>query len=333
MRNKLLDQIRLLAAFLVILIHAPLPGKAGQVFEAVSRVAVPLFFMISGYYAHGKSKEKLLKNARKTAIMLLWSVGLYFVCRILLSLYDNTTVAYLSQFLSLGIWVQTLVFNNGILLGHLWFLLALLYCYLLYALFLRKTSLTVRMCISVVLHVGFFVIREVLKLHGIFDPAYYLRNFLFVGIPFFLMGGAINQIKARFLQVPTAIWAVLICVGTALACIERFYVGCYDLYVGTGIAAVALFMFAQKPEIPASNVLASLGEKYAGDIYIFHSMMITVLNAAASVTGILHTAVFPWVRPIIVLGISIGVAFFRQMLAKLLFKRDRINCMAIKSRR
>ena len=321
MRNKLLDQIRLLAAFMVILIHAPLPGMVGQTLEAVCRVAVPLFFGISGYYAFGKSKEKLMKSAKKTAVMLLWSVSIYFLWGILWSVYTGTTAKYLAEYFSVRTLAETVFLNTGVLLGHLWFLLALLYCYLIYALLLRKASLRVRTGLSVALLAGFFLVRELLKMKGISDPLYYLRNFLFVGIPFFLLGGIINQQKERLIRLPAFFWIVIACAGTAAAIAERFFVGCYDLYAGTVVAGVALFVFTQMPGIPTGNFLANLGEKYAGDIYVFHSMIIVILNAAASVIGVLHTDVFVWLRPAMVLIASIGVACIKSLLERKVFSK------------
>ena len=323
MRNKLLDQIRLIAAFMVVLIHAPLPGKAGQVFEAISRVAVPLFFMVSGYYALGKSKEKLLKSARKTAIMLLWSVGVYFVWGVLWSLYKRTTAEYLIKFFSAKSILETFVFNNGVILGHLWFLLALLYCYLIYTYILRKASPFVQTTVSAVLLISFFVVRELLKISGVSNPVYYLRNFMFVGIPFFLIGGLVNRYKEHLINLATPFWVGLMCVGVAVTLVERFSVDCCDLYAGTIIAAVALFVFAQKPGLIVGNMLAEMGEKYAGDIYIFHSLIITLLNAAASVVGILSLGVFTWIRPVIVFIASIAVSYLRIAIKKKMFKNSK----------
>lgn len=326
MRNKFLDLIRFLAAFSVILIHSPLPGKIGQTVEAVSRVAVPLFFMVSGYYAAVKSKKKLLLSARKTAIILLWSVGVYFAWGILWSVYKGTTAEYLNSIFSVRCLLETVVINNGVLLGHLWFLLALLYCYLLYAWLFTKAPLFVRICISVTLYAGFFVVREILKANGISDPVYYLRNFLFVGIPFFLLGGIVHRLRDRLLRLPAFVWLLIACVGITAAVVERFWVGCCDLYIGTGIAVVALFVFAQKPELSVGNVLASLGEKFALDIYVFHSVIITILNGAASVAGVLNWGVFPWLRPAIVLIMSIGVAYLRYSVKKKLLKSRTTFC-------
>ena len=323
MRNKLLDLIRLIAAFMVILIHAPLPGVAGQAVESVSRVAVPLFFMVSGYYAWGKSKEALMNSAKKTAALLLWSTAVYFVWGALWSLYQGTAVTYFTSILSVRTLVETVVFNNGSLLGHLWFLLALLYCYLLYTWFLHKVPLSAKMCISAVLYVGLFLVREVLKMNGAADPVYYLRNSLFVGIPFFLLGNVIHQQKEWVVRYSTAFLVTLIGVGTLAAVAERFCIGCCDMYVGTGVAAVALFILSQKAELPTTNLFADIGAQYAGDIYIFHSLIIGVLNAVASLVGILQVSAFAWIRPVLVLVISIGVAYCKQVLErKMISKRN-----------
>jgi|GEM_PF-1683173 len=40
-------------------------------------------------------------------------------------------------------------------------------------------------------------------------------------------------------------------------------------------------------------------------------LIITIVNVAASVVGILNLTLFPWVRPFIVIVISILVAFVR----------------------
>ena len=49
-RAGYVDILKALCAFLVVCIHAPFPGIVGDYFTALSRVAVPIFFMITGYY-------------------------------------------------------------------------------------------------------------------------------------------------------------------------------------------------------------------------------------------------------------------------------------------
>ncbi|WP_442863929.1 hypothetical protein [Blautia sp. KLE_1732_HM_1032] len=40
---------------MIVCIHAPFPGKFGAYFTTLTRVAVPIFFMITGYF-YGKRK-------------------------------------------------------------------------------------------------------------------------------------------------------------------------------------------------------------------------------------------------------------------------------------
>lgn len=63
MRNKTLDLIKLLSAYAVIFIHFRMPGIPGAFADALSRFAVPLFFVISGYYAFGNDNKKLKRKA------------------------------------------------------------------------------------------------------------------------------------------------------------------------------------------------------------------------------------------------------------------------------
>ena len=57
MRNKCLDGMKAIAACMVIFIHIDLPGQTGVFIEALSRFAVPFFFMISGYFCYYNGKD------------------------------------------------------------------------------------------------------------------------------------------------------------------------------------------------------------------------------------------------------------------------------------
>lgn len=65
-RNEGLDALKFICAFLVICIHEPFPGIFGEYVTALSRIAVPIFFMISGYFyseivKDGKCKKWIVK--------------------------------------------------------------------------------------------------------------------------------------------------------------------------------------------------------------------------------------------------------------------------------
>ena len=45
-----LDILKSICAFLIVNIHAPFPGEAGAYFLSLTRMAVPVFFMITGFF-------------------------------------------------------------------------------------------------------------------------------------------------------------------------------------------------------------------------------------------------------------------------------------------
>ena len=44
------DILKSICAFLVICIHVPFPGAFGECVTTAARIAVPVFFMITGYF-------------------------------------------------------------------------------------------------------------------------------------------------------------------------------------------------------------------------------------------------------------------------------------------
>ena len=45
-----IDILKVLCAFLIVCIHVPLPRVIGEYFTTLTRIAVPVFFMITGYF-------------------------------------------------------------------------------------------------------------------------------------------------------------------------------------------------------------------------------------------------------------------------------------------
>ncbi len=45
-----LDVLKCICAFLVVCIHAAFLGDVGKIVEVIARIAVPIFFMITGFF-------------------------------------------------------------------------------------------------------------------------------------------------------------------------------------------------------------------------------------------------------------------------------------------
>ena len=60
-RQESFDFLKFFLAFLVVVIHTGFAGYAGLGIKAFARIAVPMFFMITGYYLPVMSDEKFRK--------------------------------------------------------------------------------------------------------------------------------------------------------------------------------------------------------------------------------------------------------------------------------
>ncbi len=137
--NYCLDFINGIACILVVLIHCKFPGILGLSVQAVARFAVPLFFMVSGYYCYRRDsdggvsdihsvKRKILHVANITFI------GYLFYC--LFFLVENWLIHANHTFdFSLRHVLKVIVFNvPSNVPPHFWFLFALIEVYILYLL-------------------------------------------------------------------------------------------------------------------------------------------------------------------------------------------------------
>lgn len=80
-RSPMFDFIKCLGCMSVVFIHVTFPGTAGKMIKTAALFAVPVFLMISGFYAFGATEEKILYRLKK--ILLIFGFGY-----ILLFLYN-----------------------------------------------------------------------------------------------------------------------------------------------------------------------------------------------------------------------------------------------------
>ena len=67
-RNQRIDLFKCLAIYSVTFLHIK-SGVWDQPVTALSRYAVPYFFLVSGYFAFGKRPKQLLRQAGRAALM------------------------------------------------------------------------------------------------------------------------------------------------------------------------------------------------------------------------------------------------------------------------
>ncbi len=157
-RNRVLDIGRFWAAVLVVFLHAPFPGIGGKMIQCFSRISVPFFFLVSGYFSSNNSKKIKSKIVRTFKMLLVYGC-VYFAFNTLLALMRGELKAYLISVFSPFWLIEMFLLNGGTLLGHLWFLLALINCYAIHLLVLKDSvSAAVSARIAIVLLFGHFAL-------------------------------------------------------------------------------------------------------------------------------------------------------------------------------
>lgn len=115
-----IDIFRVIAAFLVIAIHtSPLASWSATadllLTRDLARIAVPFFFMVTGFFVLPASRHSLLRFLKRTTFLYLAAIVLYLPINIYMKSFQQITISALCQML----------FVEGTMY-HLWYLPAAL---------------------------------------------------------------------------------------------------------------------------------------------------------------------------------------------------------------
>ena len=116
----------------MVFIHIRFPGEFGKTIHKLAQFAVPVFFMISGFYAFSNNTEKLYRKAKRIGLITLYAISDYFLLYSVYHLYNQTFVDYFYKLISLKNIGKLLLLQDLTSVGgfHLWFLPSLSLCYL-----------------------------------------------------------------------------------------------------------------------------------------------------------------------------------------------------------
>lgn len=286
-----LDCLKCICAFLIVCIHAQFPGAFGKYFVALARSAVPVFFMITGFfYSQTAMKNRTVKQIKKIFGLVIGSNLFYLLWNTAVNLTNPAAAeAYFSKCFSLKSAIEFLVFDESPFAEHLWYLSAVLYVLVIIMIadkiFGRQRLYPLA---PVLLLAGLCLGKYSGLLFGREFSVVYSRNFLFVGLPCFLIGDMLWQYRDKIQGLRGAhkklpwLW---VAVFTATTLLERFMIvssGAYtagDYYISTTLLACALFAAAlQCPaEARLINAMALIGRKHSAMIYIIHPAFVRLL--------------------------------------------------------
>jgi surface polysaccharide O-acyltransferase-like enzyme len=178
------------------------------IFNAEARFAVPVFFMITGYFYPSIIKRGRFKgHLQKIISMTLFATLLYFCFNLLFyNLNGGISGEYLAKIFSLRHFLEWLLINSVPIEGHLWYFYAVIYAllilYMADKLHLRRQ-----------LYVFSFIALQVCVCVNFTPYSGYCRNFLFMGLPFICLGRIMAESKHASLLLNLSnhyLWGVLL---------------------------------------------------------------------------------------------------------------------------
>ena len=264
-RNYSFDTLKCIMCFFVILTHLDFYGK--NYINGIIDIAVPIFFMISGYFFYTnniiKERSTIKKNLKNIFYLLLKSSLLYLLWRLFLII--------ISEY-ELNLKFLDITTCDNALGAHLWYLHA--YIYMLLATLIlsyfgfKLSSPKIIPFILIALHLFL----------GQSENTYYVKFILRVFCTAMAFWG--YGIFCRKYLIPKSLYSSLIILGILLCICQNtihFYTHHQGYSLGTIILALGIFPLFKDFTIKKSYI-SSIGMKHSMHIYIVHSIFIDILG-------------------------------------------------------
>lgn len=329
-RNSGFDFLKYICAFMVICIHLSYRGQT--TLEPLTRVAVPVFFMISGYYYTSlKQKGRILHQIKRLLILILCTnIGFILFDALLLLLKGLPLSGAVSPWCNADTWITFFLFNLPPIWAHVWYLSALLYVYLLVYLFEKIGPRRILYFFIPVLLCANLIMGTYLPLlFRAAVPLKWSRNFLFIGLPCFLLGDLIRQKEDRIKigNLSLILLGIISCITSVLEnkflssaglCINK------DFFLSTIFVALSLFLLAMnyphaERTLKIVHKIAYMGKEYSLLIYIFHPPIILIVSEIVAMTSPVFPGIntlFFYTGPFLILLLSTLAAASIRLLTK-----------------
>lgn len=281
MRNHSIDTLKFICAVCVIAIHTPQPEEIQTYITPLLCCAVPVFFMISGYFTYGKKNlaETITRRIKDLIKVFCWAIAIYIICFGVTNGRDS--LQHLTHFLS----PQFLIFNSVALGMHLWYIAAYIYV-LAIIYFIDKFNLyKILYCSIPILLAGGLLLGkygEIILNHP--TNGFLTRNFLFTGLPYFSIGMLIkSKHKNKQPIIPLIVFIIFYIVGILETKIPNLSNG--DWFATTIPLSISMFMFFTNIQQSKDNILSKTGREDSFYIYIFHFMFAIIITKVYDATN------------------------------------------------
>lgn len=296
-RNSAIDTLKCVAALMVVVLHygyLTVDNAAGTISFAINgltRMAVPLFFMITGFYfVMSYQRGRLKQQCKRLCSLTVFAILLYAVFvvawHIAIGKFNELAAQFDWHDNALKESAKILILNCVPIAFHLWYLPAAIYALGAMWLFERYKLWGKPLALFWLL---IFAVSAYLS--GFTDLSIaYVRNFITVAIPSMVIGRCIYEHYANRPARQISVPAISICITVAVIMVVAQIVwrtsqygytpsALIDMPIGIPFLATSVMLLALRfPTLGASTPLPAIGAKYSGYIYVFHVIPGTVLR-------------------------------------------------------
>ena len=214
----------------------------------------------------------------------------------------SSTFNYVKSVFSPITWYFALLWDKDPVVGHLWFLFALLRCYILFYFFLKFRLEKYAPFISAVCLTGTLILQTA----GL-QNCYYRNGWLY-GMGFFMAGYYIAAYSKKNLD-KKLVYAAM-AAGLVLSIIGGIRFPKEQIYLGTIILLLSSFYWAVTKEgetndNPIANMFAEIGLKYGTLIYVIHWSLKECLIKVDKMFAFARSSLVQWLSPIILVFLSV----------------------------
>ena len=324
--NVKLNLLKGFACMGVVFIHITFPGLFGQIVMHASGYAVPIFFMIAGYYAYGKDLDVIKRRLLKIVKILVYAYILFFLYNLVFSIKNHEVLQWLSDSYNWKTPIMYICFCTINFAIPLWYLIAMIETYIVWLFVVKRKKEHLIIKITPILFLLQIILTsycETMKLELFWET-----NFLIRAMPWFMLGYCLNTEMANNIRsIKTSTLIMMVIVGCAIAVIPT----AFDLPIMFNVIgyipyAFGLFSLALKnPSQSVCKPVEFIGDKLSLNIYIFHVLIAGIIGFAFHRILNVNTEADPylWIRPIIVLVTTIFASWVVYKIKMIFTKKPR----------
>ena len=276
-----IDVMRIVMAFLVVVIHVPFDGKAGNVFITYGKTAVPFFLVICGYFLYrDDNKEmmkRLIKQTKRIFIFFVASNLFYAACHAVYLRVTEGSFNGMRECFTAKALTDFALYNLSPFSEHLWYLGSLLYA-LLIMLLQNKLKVMKYFMFTAPLLVAAYVVLSHLGI----GTSVQLRNAVLVGLGYTMMGMLIRRFEKKILDHKAAapvLWILtFICCVTAIFELNGYKQGIAVPFVSCEILIYLIALLCLKyPDFGMGTFAEWLGRECSLTVYIMHMAVLYLM--------------------------------------------------------